>query len=467
MKESRNIYALLGFFFLALTFGCVEEGFELPDSEARIVNPAVTRALPGGTAQVSASITDPVGLGTVGIQYAAWNLNEQIDVAGATSYDLQYELNVPAEAESGTSHDIVLAVTNTNGVSVQDTLKLMLNKDTDGPAIINNTTTGIVFMVDGNDVTLDLKIEDTEDIATLTVKNEIFSDEVVINAVSFQYKQNLNFLKAGIYDFEVVATDVSGNTTTEVVTVVAQEPFEQMYLADVATDADLQAALMGVPVRTEATTDAQLEGKAFTARYYNAAAGTEVRFIPQKDSFAPLAIGAGDAAGTLAVAGDASVTPIVLSKVGYYEIAVNLDDMSYTAQTYTPEDSSYAYTMVMGTGVKVNGASTCEQNADPSVTQCWHFKSGKKLTKSESSPYRFSADLEFYDQDESRDNEGGMILGANESGWSDFWRFDNGEEPEASVRNGGTNFNFTNDQLGTYEFIFDTHLNYVRLTPKK
>lgn len=467
MKHSRNIYALFGFFFLALTFSCVEEGFELPDSEARMTNTSVTRALPGGTAQVSATISDPVGLSTVALQYAAWNLNEQIDVAGATSYDLAYELSVPAEAEKGSTHELVLAVTNTNGVTVQDTLSLMLNMDTEGPSIINNTATGIIFLVDGNDVTLDLKIEDAEDISTLTVKNEVFSDEVTINAVSYQYKKSLNFLKSGSYAFEVSATDVSGNTSTEVVTVVAQEPFEQMYLADVATDAALQEALMGVPIRTEATADAALVGKAFVAKYYNATAGTEIRFIPQKDSFAPLTIGAGEAAGTLAVASDATVAPITLSEVGYYEIALNLEEMTYTAETYTPADSIYAYTMVMGTGVKVNGASTCEQNADPSVTQCWHFRSGKKLTNDAANPYRFTATLEFYDQDESRDNEGGMILGANENGWSDFWRFDNSEEPEASVLNGGSNFTFTNDELGTYTFTFDTHLNYVRLTPKK
>ncbi|WP_421894622.1 hypothetical protein [Marinoscillum sp.] len=467
MIQKNNIYGILALFFLALGYGCAEEGFEIPDSEARIVDATVSRSLPGGEATVSATITDPVGISEVTIVQDNWSISESIAVGNETSYTLDYKLNIPDSAKVGGQYMLMLWVTNANNVEVRDTLTLSLSLDTEGPTIINNTAKGVVFMIDGSDVTLDLKIEDAEDITTLTISNEAFSDEVAINSVSYQYKKALNFLKEGNYELEVTAMDVSGNTTTEHILLIVRAPFEQMYLADVNTDAELQAALMGVPVRVGDVEDEAMKGKAFQAKYYNHTANTAVRFIPSKDSFAPLTIGAGSEANTLQLAVDAAVDPIVLTEVGYYEILINLEDLSYTAETYVAVDSAYAYTMVMGTGIRVNGASTCEQNADPSVTQCWHFASGKRLTKDANNPYLFHGELEFYDQDPSRDNEGGFILGANENGWSDFWRFDNSTEPEASVRNGGSNYSFTEDAFGTYEFSFDTHLNYVRLTPKK
>jgi hypothetical protein len=91
-----------------------------------------------------------------------------------------------------------------------------------------------------------------------------------------------------VYTINLAAYDAVGNsvTTTCSLTVSEMPDFEKMYLADVATDEELNSDVFGVPMVINHTGEYQ-----YKARYYNKAAGTEIFFLPQKTSFTPICFG--------------------------------------------------------------------------------------------------------------------------------------------------------------------------------
>ena len=110
--------------------------------------------------------------------------------------------------------------------------------------------------------------------------------------------------------------------------------------------------------------------------------------------------------------------------------------------------------------MRVNGESTCNVDADDSF-RCFHFSSGKALIQDEDNPYRFYATVEIFDEPDS-EGANGMIMNSNKEGWAPFWRFDENK----AVPQGGSTLTFSEESLdGTYQFIFDTHLNTVMITP--
>ncbi len=468
MKVLKISIWFLPLLFLICMVSCTEEGFEFPDSEPLITGDMEINALPGANITIEASVTDPAGLKSVSLVYDEWSLSETFSVGeSAVEYNVSHNLTVPETAVEGSSHDLKIVAENVNGISKEYTVTISLNQDTGMPVIENKTDVGIAFLQEGVDATLVIDVTDNQSIATFSITGANLSDKVDVNAASYTYTKELNIQVSGVYEFEVMAKDAEGNESSMTVKVAAFEPFEKMYLADVSTDAELVSDLMGVPMLVNGYDAQDSLGKVFEAHYYNAAAGTEIRFLPNKETFSELTLGSGDESGMLSIGSDASVAPIVLNEVGYNKISFDLRDLTYQVEAYTPTDSVYEYTIVMGTGVKVDGESTCINNEDGSDGACWWFGSGKKFTRDENNPYVFYGEMELYDYDPEQSGETGFILGANLSGWSDFWRFDQGENPDATVLNGGSNYNFGENEYGTYDVVFDTHLNRFKMTPKQ
>ncbi len=291
---------------------------------------------------------------------------------------------------------------------------------------------------------------------------------ISVGASTYSFNEEIDFDLAGSFTLSVIAIDTSGNVGRSDLSVNVEEAlkFDRMYLADVGSDSELNSDAFGVPVRINGFTHPDSAGIIFEALYYNTSPNTEIRFIPQKSSFGPFTFGAGANEGELEIGSDNTVNPIVLSDIGYHRIMVNLSTFSYTMETYTPSDTPFDEIFLMGTGVRVNGASTCVNNNDASEL-CWNFASGKPLTKASSNPYLFTGTVELFDFDPEGDGNNGFILGANPNGWSPFWRFDQGDEldlePEFTVPNDGGNYIFSAARYGTYRFEFDTHLNQAKL----
>lgn len=464
-KKFFPIFFLLGFL---LFIGCEKEEFMFPDSMPRIVGEQALRSMPGETVTVMATITDPAGLTSVALTYDVWGVSEQRSLsANETSYDFTFDLLVPASADMGSVHELTISATNINNIVTTYPIRLVLDLDVSSPNITNSTDlSGIVFLGEGDDVELIIEASDDGGIATFSIAGASLSEVINVGAASYTYNRALNIQSEGVYEFTVNVTDLDGNTSTETFFISALNPPEAMYLADVDNEAALQSDLMGVPMLIDAFVGEDSLGKVFEARYYNAAPNTEIRFIPNEASFSPITIGAAAESGQLATAADHSVAPIVLPDVGYYRIVIDLRDLSYSMETYTPTDEPFATIIFMGTGVRVNGESTCTNNADGSDGACWWFGSGKELMPDATNPYRFHAEVELFDYDPEGDGNNGFILGANLEGWSPFWRFDKEGTPNATVPNGGTNFTFDSDAYGVYDATFDTHLNRLIMIKK-
>lgn len=112
--------------------------------------------------------------------------------------------------------------------------------------------------------------------------------------------------------------------------------YPAMYLANVDNDQALAADIFGVPMITEKTGVGTYE-----ARYYNTVANQPIYFIPSRTSFSPCTYGRGTAEGTLAqTAGVADAMPITLPDTGvYYKILLDVNDMTYSMSTYTPQEA--------------------------------------------------------------------------------------------------------------------------------
>ena len=432
---------------------------------------SVVAGLPGQTFAITGLVSDPAGIRSIRLTYEAWDLDKLISVdESRTQFELNYSFLVPENETEGSSHVIAVEVTNAGGQTTQTDVSISLTLDNTAPTITFTSPSngGTYISSVGAEFDLSFNIADDVEIATVEVIGFGLNEVTQVDASTFTFSQPIDFSLTGTFSVSVTATDNSGNMSSSSISVNVEESlkFDRMFLADVGTEAALTADAFGVPMLIDGFTQVDSAGVIFEARYYNQAANTEIRFIPQKESFAPFTFGQGANAGDLALGTDASVAPIVLPNVGYYRIIINLAQQSYTMETYTPTDTPYTQIAMMGTGVRVNGASTCSSNADGSEL-CWNFGSGKTLSVDPSNPYLFKGTVELFDFDPAGDGNNGFILGANPNGWSPFWRFNVGDaigaEPEFTVLNGGNNFVFGPELYGTYDLEFDTHLNRIKL----
>ena len=460
--------------FVMLTMGiaCTEEGPEIT-SEPNLDIQSVITGLPGESIVLSGLISDPAGVSEILIRYDRWDLAKVISIPqGITQFELDYSFKVPDEEEVGSTHTIEISSTNGGGKVSSTNVTVELSLDNVPPAITialpNDAGTYIIGA--GSEFNLNFSVEDETALSSVRVIgfgiNEVFSP----TGNSFTYDEEVDFLLAGTFDLKIYATDEAGNTASTSITVVIEESlkFAKFYLADVATEAELNSDVFGVPMLTNNSTSPEREGVEFEAYYYSKVPDTEIRFLAQKTSFGPFSFGAGENEGELILGNDNTVAPIILPEVGYYKIIVNLTSFTYTMEKYTPTDDTFDFIHVMGRGVEVNNESTCTDNDDAS-SRCWHFLSGKQLTVDPNNPYLFTATVELFDQPDDEEANG-FILGASPDGWAPFWRFDVGDEigvePEKTIPGGGANYVFGPESYGIYTFEFDTHLNRVKIIPQ-
>lgn len=463
MSYSNQSFLIVWCIALLFFQACTEENPDVSSEPVLNIQDVVT-SLPGQRLQVSGLISDPAGIAAVEIEYLDWSLDKVITLKETpTQYDFHYEFDVPAEAEVNSVHEFRLTAINQAGLSTTKTIQVSLSADNQAPQIViaSPSDGGTYIAGPDSEFTLAFEVNDPSNIAYVKVVGGGLLETITLADKSYSFSRDMDFSVAGAITFQITAADAVGNLGTKTISVNVEESltFPAMYLADITDESALTSDVMGVPLPAISSTTEGEEGKVFTIKYYSPAANTEVRFVPQKSSFKPFVFGS-TTPGELAISTDGGIDAIVLEEKGYYEISMNLITMTYTTTPYQPTDPTFDFVQVVGTGVEIGGSSTCASNANPATEQCWHFGSGKRLTKDPDNPYRFTGQMTLKDQGNGGSN--GFILNSNDAGWSPFWRFD-AVETSIAVPNGGTDYTFTADVYGVYQVVFDTHLNRIQV----
>ena len=452
--------------FLTILSGCGDDDSVYLDSKPEFQSSIQqVSSLPGEEFLFEGIVTDPAGIKSVNFKYEPWFLDKTImkDSLPKT-YKISYKFKVPNDAQEFSVHTIPVTITNAGNVTSSKDVVVTLDKDIVAPVInVNSPVKGSTIIIsDGYEVNLDIDLVDRE-LRELKIQSELLNETIELSGASYNYRKSLDVRDEGNYEFVITVTDATGNVTTVsfFVSIVGDLKFNDMYLTDETSDSKLNQDIFGIPFSTEASQLSGENGYVFTGRYYSKAVNSQVRFVPQKGSFKPFTFGADPTnPGKLVLGQDETIDPIIIPGVGYYEVSMDIRDLSYTVTPYAPTDTAYDQVYILGRGIYIDAvSSTCTKNSDGS-TQCWHFNSGKPFIQDSTNDFLWTIDVTLKDQPDDN-GVNGFILNANTSGWSPFWRVD-GSDPSITVPGGGSNYVFEDSALNKdYTFIFDTHLNRI------
>jgi hypothetical protein len=252
------------------------------------------------------------------------------------------------------------------------------------------------------------------------------------------------------HSIDLKVTNVGNKETTAQFKVMLAVDFPKMYVTETLDPTVLTKDLFGVPMLIDKTSSYN-----FSATYYSAQPNTKIWFIPSKTSAKPFVYGL-DPKDPTKLTGDAgSVQPIVLSDKGYYSIKYNTLNLTYSI-TKLPDPNpanAFAQVAIAGRGF-YDYPDMNWQNALPNIIL---------LDKDASNPYLFTKTVKLGTPPGQSYNTAQFIFTTN-NGWTNFWRFDDGFNPEATVFNGGnTGDGFAISSMPvSYKVTFDTYLNRAK-----
>ncbi|MBQ5575520.1 MAG: hypothetical protein IIT37_05690, partial [Bacteroidales bacterium] len=165
------------------------------------------------------------------------------------------------------------------------------------------------------------------------------NEDITNDSKTYEYKKTISLGDENRdYKGVIAAYDAYNNKVEKEITISKGElkDYDRMYLCDVETEADLISDVCGVPMLIDHSGEFE-----YTALYYNATAGTKVRFMPQKNSFEPICFGTDPSNAAMFTPDPAQAQPIVLDQAGvYYKIVFNTKQGTYTTSTYTVDDAA-------------------------------------------------------------------------------------------------------------------------------
>lgn len=430
----------------------------------------------GRQINITALVSDPVGLLTVNIYNKNWFLNKTIVLNNdttRTSYNLNYVFKVPVNTVS--TEILEITVTNVGGKTNSAKITVEMDGDFAQPVITvdGSVSDGATIVPEeGDKFDLDFSFTDNRKLSYVKVSEPLL---LLNDSIGGLNTKTYNYINSSIdipvvpakYNFDITCADSAGNiaTVNVNVTVSVSWDFEKMYIADVSTVAELSSDLFGVPMLITKTAEFN-----YQAIYFNEKANTPVRFIPQKTSFKPACFGA-DASVDGKLVNSSESAGIILPAVGYYKITIctNPAVLSYNVEPFDPmadpqrpnlyqqvlTDTSGTYHGPLGLVGK--GFADCP-NMNWSTAEVKNYPD-LQLKQDPDFAYRWSTTVKL------TGNIQFIIQPEHPWGWwpSPFWRFDNKTEPEATVAEGGENCDITITTDATYKFVWDQYLNRAKL----
>lgn len=495
-KHVFNASILWAFLSLALwATGCSDDdGY--PDVDGQ--NPMLSlttehiQTAAGRSITIEGAISDKDGIAAIKLECTDLNLNKTIDLIEIyekplETYELSYNFNIQKD-EIGEQFTIKVTIIDVGGRSVSQDLLVTLDGDFENPTFT---------IAPDKNVTVLIKAE-TKFSLSFSVSDDRFLDYVTIHIPgvdgfeprkvdaggkkTFDFAEKI-FLPNEVKDYNITITavDQKGKETTVTSTISVSElpDFEKMYLADVATVAELNSDVFGVPMRIERTGAYQ-----YQANYYNEKVGTEIFFLPQKSAFTPICFGL-DPEDSNKLTDDPDVAkPIILDQANmYYEITFDILSSTYSIKTYTIAEAVDPIPHAYGT----NSLDTWADGG--SWLQEFYFgymvgnpREIQRFIQDKTNPHLFRIEDPLSLDAGTKMNF--IIHNWHHDGWWNYctWRVDNSDEPEIFGYYGkeavytnpawtkpdhvGDNWaKPTVNTTGKYTLIFDAHLERAKLVP--
>lgn len=437
-------------------------------------------AEPGRTFNITGKISDADGIKSIRLKNEGMLLDKTINLLDIYKDSLLHEYNLdyaytPADDWTDNS-SFPLEVTVEDVVGKVSTANITIKGDGDFtfPVFTVAPSNKVNVMKEDPIFLLNVAVSDNKSLKKLVIDIPGINkhDEVTLSGTEYEYSEEYTFPSEDAdYEMSIKVYDSMDNMTEQKSTIIVSDlvDFEKMYLADVNSAAELTSDVYGVPMLVDHVGEFQ-----YRARYYNQKPGTGIRFIPQKTDFGPLCFGVDEKTGLLTrKASDAK--PIILEKVGYYEINFNIITGEYKVEEYTPTTKK----------MTLNGSTTIDFNDGSGAQPAQICLAGKGylpegagewttnqnsgafiLNQDENNPYRLYREMNLKAGDEIEFT----ISQTHWWGWwpEPYWRFDGSDENEANKLNGGDNMKAVKvPATGKYLFEFDYALLRSRIIPIK
>ena len=416
----------------------------------------VAHVEPGMNVNLKGKITDADGIKTITLKCPELLLDKTIDIIDiygepVKEYDLDYTFQTARRTE-GDAFTVIVTVTDIGGRSVTKEFGSLLDADLTAPYFSTKPGEEITVLIK-KETAIKLNVEATDNkevnFIEIDLKKVNGTDTVAVAGFPKRIEGNGNSKLALSEKLVVpseigkyVATITAGDnppvgepniaTAKSIINVMELPDFPELYLADVASAAELNSDLFGVPMAMDHV------GKyKYRVRYYNEKAGTEVCFLAQKTDFGPICFAPSkDNAAELGDDPD-EVNKLVLDKGGvYYEFLVDTYARTVTSKTYGVNEAINPVAHMQYGGNLLN--TWWDWNvADPWMQEFYFGPAGgpgdvKRMEQDKNNPniwYCYSMDYE------SGATADFMVHNWHSHGWWNFvtWRSDNSAEPSKFV----------------------------------
>jgi len=318
----------------------------------------------------------------------------------------------------------------------------------------------IIITTLGSDFFMEADLEDGVGLKSFTLRYDdwylyntvLLKDSSYPKTYHMKYKFRMPDTAANkIHSISLITTNVGGKESTGQFKVSLNVDFPKMYLIESTDPSKLTNDLFGIPMVINKT-----GSYSFEATYYSKAANSNIWFIPGKTSLKPIMYGV-DPSNSAKLTGDfATAKPIVIPGTGYYKISFNTLTLNYSVQQLPTPNPANAFPQVAIAGMGFyDYPNMYWQNTLPDIIL---------MDKDPVNPYVFTKTVRLGIPPGQTYNVSQFIFTTN-NGWTNFWRFDNGADPEFTVPNGGStggDFPITNIPV-TYKVTFDSYLNRCKL----
>lgn len=327
----------------------------------------------------------------------------------------------------------------------------------DAPII--SLTNEVVVTTLGAEFYLEADLADSAGIKSFTLR---YDDWYLYNTVSLEdigsphkyhmkYKFKMPDTAANkTHSIDLTVTNVGNKQSKSQFKVMLNTDFPKMYVTESLDPTSLSKDLFGVPILIDKTSSYN-----YSATYYSSQPNTKIWFIPSKTATKPFAYGLNLNDKTKLTGDVNTAQAITLAERGYYSIKYNTLDLSYAITKLPDPNPANAFPQVAIAGMGFyDNPNMYWQNTLPDIIL---------MDKDPQNPYRFTKTVRLGIPPGQTYNVAQFIFTTN-NGWTGFWRFDSGTDPEFTVPNGGStggDFPITSTSV-TYKVTFDTYLNRAK-----